>query len=137
MEHKTIEYKQSWQDKLPSEASLDDLDDETIDRFVVLAENRLPLVKGQKNKKLLLQKLQLFTKDIYTEKNLKKMGLNERQIKAVLYVKEKGRISNQEYQKLNNCSRNTATNDLRELIEKNIIKTSGKKGQGAYYVFAQ
>jgi ATP-dependent DNA helicase RecG len=79
----------------------------------------------------------LFYKDIYTEENLRKMGLNERQIKAVLYVKEKGKISNKDYQKLNNCSRNTATNDLRKLIEKNIIKTSGKKGQGAYYVFAQ
>jgi len=26
------------------------------------------------------------------------MGLNERQIKAVVYVKEKGRIKNKEYQ---------------------------------------
>lgn len=29
-----------------------------------------------------------FYKDIYTEENLRKMGLNERQIKAVLYVKD-------------------------------------------------
>jgi hypothetical protein len=33
-----------------------------------------------------------------TEEQLTKLGLNARQIKAVLFVKEKGRISNKEYQ---------------------------------------
>ncbi len=56
---------QTW-DKLPSEASIDELDDETIDRFMALTENRLPLAKSQKNKKPLLQKLQLFTNDKLT-----------------------------------------------------------------------
>lgn len=36
----------------------------------------------------------LFMKDIYTEEYLRNLGLNERQIKAVMYVKEKGRITN-------------------------------------------
>ena len=37
-----------------------------------------------------------FYKDIYTEENLSKMGLNERQIKLIKYVKkeEKSRILN-------------------------------------------
>jgi ATP-dependent DNA helicase RecG len=74
-----------------------------------------------------------FYKDIYTEEKLRKMGLNERQITAVMYVKEKGKITNREYQELNQCSRNTASNDLRELVEKEILKESGKKGAGAYY----
>jgi len=78
-----------------------------------------------------------FYKDIYTEANLLKMGLNERQIKAVMYVKENGKITNREYQELNVCSRNTVTNDLRKLIQKRIIKESGKKGAGAFYVIAQ
>lgn len=77
-----------------------------------------------------------FYKDVYTEEKLKKMGLNERQIKAVIYVKEKGRITNRDYQELNKCSRNTVTNDLRKLIQKGIIKESGKKGAGAFYVIA-
>lgn len=64
------------------------------------------------------------------------MGLNERQIKAVMYVKEKGKITNKEYQEINACSRNTATNDLRKLIQKKIIKESGKRGAGAFYVIA-
>jgi len=47
---------------------------------------------------------------------------NERQLKAVKYVKGKGKIANREYQKLNDCSRNTASNDLRELTQKIIFK---------------
>jgi len=78
-----------------------------------------------------------FYKDIYTEENLRKMGLNERQIKAVMYVKEKGKITNREYQELSLCSRNTATNDLRELIQKGVMRESGRKGAGAFYVIAQ
>jgi len=37
-----------------------------------------------------------------SRENLRKMGLNERQIKAVMYVKEKGRITNKEYQNVAN-----------------------------------
>ena len=77
-----------------------------------------------------------FYKDIYTEEKLRKIGLNERQIKAIKYVKERGKITNREYQELNKCSRNTVTNDLRKLIQKGIIKESGKKGAGAFYVIA-
>jgi len=65
------------------------------------------------------------------------MGLNERQIKAVMYAKEKGKITNREYQESSLCSRNTATNDLRELVQKGIIRESGRKGAGAFYVIAQ
>jgi len=78
----------------------------------------------------------VFLKDVYTEEYLQKLGLNERQIKAVMYVKEKGKITNREYQELNLCSRNTASNDLKYLTQKGILKESGKKGMGAYYVIA-
>ena len=39
-----------------------------------------------------------FYKDKWNEENLGKLGLNERQMKALLYVKEKGKITNTEYQ---------------------------------------
>ncbi|MEA1939141.1 MAG: hypothetical protein U9N03_00560 [Candidatus Caldatribacteriota bacterium] len=42
----------------------------------------------------------VFYKDKFTEDNLKKLGMNERQIKAVMYVKEKGKITNKEYREL-------------------------------------
>ena len=59
----------------------------------------------------------VFRKDTFNEQSLKELGLNDRQIKAVLYVKEKGRITNSEYQALNSVSKRTATNDLSELVE--------------------
>ena len=78
-----------------------------------------------------------FYKDKLNKENLKKLGLNDRQIKAVTYIKENEKITNKEYQGINDCSRNTATNDLRDLIKKHVLKESGKKGAGSYYVIAQ
>ncbi len=74
-----------------------------------------------------------FLKDVYTEEYLTKLGLNERQIKAVMYVKEKGKITNKEYQELTKISRQTATIDLSELTEKSIFIKIGKAGRGIAY----
>lgn len=68
------------------------------------------------------------------EDNLIKMGLNERQIKAVLYVKEKGKITNKEYQELNKVSDRTATRDLVVLVNKNIFDQIGTTGKGTNYI---
>jgi len=72
-------------------------------------------------------------KDSLTEEQLVKLGLNQRQIKAVLYVKEKGKITNSEYQKINDCSRATANRDLTELAQKNILLFNDIAGAGANY----
>lgn len=74
-----------------------------------------------------------FRKDIYDKEYLQSLNLNDRQIKAILYTKEKEKITNSEYQKINDCSRNTASNDLSELVEKELLKPSGLKGAGAFY----
>jgi len=74
-----------------------------------------------------------FYKDIYTEENLRKLGLNERQIKAVFYLKEKGKITNKEYQVINNISRQLATLELSELLEKGVVIRIGKSGRGIAY----
>lgn len=76
-----------------------------------------------------------FYKDIYTEEYLKKLGLNERHIKAVMYVKEKGKISNKEYRELFNISRQTATRDLSKLVQKEILKLVGEGKRDLHYVF--
>ena len=77
----------------------------------------------------------IFRKDIYHKEYLKKLKLNERQIKAVLFVKEKGKISNKEYQEICEVSKGTATTELRELIEKfNILERKGNVGAGTFYV---
>ncbi len=67
-----------------------------------------------------------FYKDIYTEENLQKMGLNDRQIKAVWLIKEKGKITNRAYRELTTTSKPTATRDLSELVKKNILEMSGQ-----------
>lgn len=73
-------------------------------------------------------------KDILSEEQLIKPGLNERQIRAVLFVKEKGRITNSEYQKLNKVSKRTATVELTQLFEEfNLIKKEGIRGAGVFY----
>jgi ATP-dependent DNA helicase RecG len=74
-----------------------------------------------------------FRKDIYNEEFLQSLNLNDRQVKAVLFAKVNGKITNSEYQTLNNCSRNTASNHLAELVEKDLLKPSGQKGAGAFY----
>lgn len=75
-----------------------------------------------------------FRKDIYNEKYLQSLSLNDRQVKAVLFAKDKGKITNSDYQSLNDCSRNTASNDLTELVDKGLLKPSGQKGAGAFYI---
>jgi len=77
----------------------------------------------------------IFRKDIYHEKYLTELDLNERQVKAVLYTKEKGKISNKEYQEICEVSKGTATKELRELIESfNILERKGNVGAGTIYV---
>lgn len=74
-------------------------------------------------------------KDNLTEEQLVKLGLNARQVKAVQYVKEKGKITNKEYQEINDISNRTATNELKELVEKfGLMKMSGA-GAGTFYEF--
>ncbi|TRZ89278.1 MAG: DeoR family transcriptional regulator [Methanosarcinales archaeon] len=59
--------------------------------------------------------------------------LNERQQKAMNYVKKNGNITNKEYVEINNISRETAKRDLSDLVEKSVLKIEGK-GRGMYYV---
>jgi ATP-dependent DNA helicase RecG len=72
-------------------------------------------------------------RDMLTEDRLRKKGFSERQVKAILYVKENRRISNAEYQKLFGVARNTASIELKKLVETGFLKSSGAKGAGAFY----
>ncbi len=77
----------------------------------------------------------IFQKDIFNKESLQKLRLNDRQIKAVLFVKDKGEISNKDYQEICKVSKGTATKELRELIENfNILERKGNVGAGTIYV---
>ncbi len=73
-------------------------------------------------------------KDIFTEEQLLKMDLNDRQIKAVLFVKENGKITNKAYQELVNTSERTATRDLTQLVSLELFKQIGTTGKGTNYI---
>jgi ATP-dependent DNA helicase RecG len=74
-----------------------------------------------------------FYKDIYTEEHLRKMGLNERQIKAVIYIKGKGAITNKEYQEIAGVSKPTATRELAALVDMGLLEQRGITGRGTLY----
>ena len=57
----------------------------------------------------------------------------ERQIKAVLHVKAKGEITNQEFQKLLNVAKRTVTNDLEDLVKRQLFEKVGTRGRGTFY----
>jgi len=76
----------------------------------------------------------VFLKDIYNEDYLRKLNLNERQIKAVMYVKEKGKITNKEYQDVCNTSKRTSSRDLLDLVSSGFFEQIGTKGMGTAYV---
>lgn len=75
-----------------------------------------------------------FRKDIYTEEYLAKIGLNERQVKAVTYIKTNGSIVNSVYQKINTTTKKTASRDLADLISKKLLKNKGGTTKSAVYV---
>ena len=55
------------------------------------------------------------------------MGLSDRQVKPVFFVKEKGKICNKEYQGMNNISDRNALRDLENLIVINVLLKRVKK----------
>ncbi len=58
--------------------------------------------------------------------------LNERQKKAIDFVREKGKITNSDYRNLCNVGWDTAHRDLHELVERNVLIREGS-GRGTYY----
>jgi uncharacterized membrane protein len=63
-------------------------------------------------------------------------GLNERQLRAVEYVKAHGRITNAEYRDLFGISNYTAWRELKELTDMQILTQMGA-GRDVYYVLSK
>ncbi len=76
----------------------------------------------------------VFKKDVYDEEYLRSLNLNERQIKAVMYVKEKGQITNKEYQEVCSTSNRTASRDLVNLVSLGLLEQIGITGKGTVYI---
>lgn len=61
-----------------------------------------------------------------TEEYLKKLDLNERQKKAIQFLRTHSWISNKEYRDLNTIGKVIAVRELRQMVDKGILKTVGK-----------
>lgn len=73
-------------------------------------------------------------KDILNQEQLEQIGLNNRQIKAILFAKAKGSITNKIYQQINAVSKRTATSDLSALtVHFKLLTKTGTHGAGIYY----
>ncbi|MDR2581228.1 MAG: putative DNA binding domain-containing protein [Fibromonadaceae bacterium] len=75
-------------------------------------------------------------KDRFSKEQLEKLGLNYRQIKAVEYIKTKGKITNSEYQEINEIGKSVTIDELRDLVEQQILVRIGETGRGTYYELA-
>jgi len=76
-------------------------------------------------------------RDWLTEEVLAGFNLNDRQRKAVVYLKAHGKISNADYQQVANSIKKTATRDLTDLMKKGIIEKVGSRGPGVHYVISK
>ena len=77
----------------------------------------------------------IFRKSVYTEEYLRDLGLNERQIKAVVYVKENNSITLSSFKAIApNVSEKTLYRDLQELVNKGILKGFGEKKGRIYKI---
>ena len=72
-------------------------------------------------------------KDQFTDDQLQKMGLNDRQIEAVRYVKENGNISNRIYRDMFDITEKTAFRDFEKLTKLNLLRKEGEK-KGTIYL---
>lgn len=73
-----------------------------------------------------------FRKDIYHEEYLLDLGLNERQIDALLFFKSSRVITNSQYQAKFEISERTARYDLANLVERKLLLKSGDKKSTKY-----
>ena len=68
-----------------------------------------------------------FRKDVYHKECLVELGLNERQLDALLFFRQKNEIVNSEYVKRYNVTDRTARYDLTELVGKNLLIKKGDR----------
>jgi len=76
-------------------------------------------------------------KNNLTEEQLKKLGLNERQVDAILFYKSKGEVTGFEYADRYKIAERTARADLSELVEKKILYKQGETKSVKYLFNAE
>ncbi len=72
-------------------------------------------------------------RDWLTERVIAKLGLNDRQTQAVVYLKTHQEITNSIYQSEFQASKRTASRDMEDMITKGIAEKVGTTGKGVRY----
>lgn len=75
-------------------------------------------------------------RDWLNDAALDQLGFNDRQKKAVAYLKKNGKITNREYQDVTGVIVRTASRDLKKLVERGAVKQKGVTGRNTYYMLA-
>lgn len=119
-ESQNIEFKSVWKD-------------EYLKWLCGFANAHLPAPTVEAKNGGILITISKGTKKAERSFNLDNLDLNERQINAIKYLMENPKITNSEYQAINDISERTASRDLKDLVDKNIIEYSGRDGAGSYY----
>jgi ATP-dependent DNA helicase RecG len=73
-------------------------------------------------------------RDWLTDEVIDALKLNDRQKKAILFIKQNGSITNKQYQKLTKITDRTALRDIKELINKKVLHKIGTTGRATHYV---
>jgi len=76
-------------------------------------------------------------RDWLTDEVIKRLGLGERQMKAIMHVKFHGRITNREYRDLTETIYRTASRDLEDLVSKGALRKVGVTGRSVHYVLSR
>lgn len=79
----------------------------------------------------------ILPRDIYTESILERLGLSERQIKAIGFIKQHGKITNKGYSNLSGLVDRTSLRDLIDLCKKGILKKIGTTGRNTQYILTR
>jgi predicted HTH transcriptional regulator len=72
-------------------------------------------------------------RDWLTDEMLAGFNLNERQRRAITFLKAHGQISNRNYQELTGAISQTALRDLRHLMASGLVDKIGTTGRNTYY----
>ena len=79
----------------------------------------------------------ILPRDIFTESVLERLDLSERQIKAIGFIKQHGKITNKEYSGLSGLIDRTSLRDLIDLCKKGVLKKIGTTGRNIQYILTR
>ena len=79
----------------------------------------------------------IFRKSRLTEEYLNTLDFNDRQKKALEFLRKHKRITSKEYAELFGVTDRTARNDLRKLVNKKVIRRTGTSDKTSHYILAE